>query len=605
MKHQKKRYLSYTYITLILLALTVAIFAVPAFGHDTVQTSEDAFPRPESSYEESDSEYILEILKGRVATEPFNLLALIIFICAIIHTLMSSYFIKKAHNKELYYKELIHQGLVDKNSHSISAGMYHLLGDVEVVFGIWAVALGLCISLFYSWETFVGFLDSLHYTEPLFIIVIMTIASSRPIIKFFEKITFKIVKLFGDSIEIWWLTILIVTPLLGSIITEPAAMTIAAFMLSDKFYRLNPPRNLRYATLALLFVNVSIGGSLTNFAAPPILMVAGPWDWTTSFMFFNFGWKALIAMTLSTGLYYLIFKRDIKALEEDYKHYLYIRNIQSRFVSTKELEHSFTQLANIVNSSVGFTNELDAYSNILKENLEELALKRLTQEEIEAYDIRKAIDEKFEGIQLEEMKKILPGLLPEDKRPQYRDPNWNNRPGKVPGWITLVHILFLTWTVVNAHDPVLFMSGFMFFLGFFQVTVFYQNRIDLKPALLVAFFLAGIMIHGTLQSWWIAPLLGNLPAEGLNITSIILTAFNDNAAITYLSTLVPNFPEALKYAVVSGAITGGGLTVIANAPNPVGQSVLKKHFKSGISSVTLFKYALLPTLVTGLCFYLL
>lgn len=605
MKHSPKRHLSFTYIGLILFILMAILFSMPVFGHETVLTSEALFPRPESSYETSGAEGILDILKERVLIEPFNLLALIIFICAIIHTLMSSYFIKKAHKREVYYKELIKQGLVDKNSHSISAGIYHLLGEVEVVFGIWAVVLGLCISLIYSWETFVGFLDSLHYTEPLFIIVIMTIASSRPIIKFFENITFKIVRLFGDSIEIWWLTILILTPLLGSVITEPAAMTIAAFMLSDKFYQLNPPRNLRYATLALLFVNVSIGGSLTNFAAPPILMVAGPWEWTTPFMFATFGWKALIAMVLSTGLYFFIFKKDIKALEDDYQHYLYRRKIQSRFVSAKELEHSFTQLANIVNNSVGFTSELDAYSNILKENLEELALKRLTQAEIEEYDIRKAIDEKFEGIQLEEMKKILPGLLPEDKRPQYRDPNWNNRPGKVPGWITFVHVLFLIWTVVNAHDPVLFMSGFMFFLGFFQVTVFYQNRIDLKPALLVAFFLAGIMIHGTLQSWWIAPLLGNLPAEGLNITSILLTAFNDNAAITYLSTLVPNFKESLKYAVVSGAITGGGLTVIANAPNPVGQSILKKHFKSGISSVTLFKYALLPTLVTGLCFYLL
>lgn len=592
-------------LSIAVVFLLLQALCIPGFAHSTGTESESLFPRPENSYEDSAYDSIPQILKHRIIAEPFNLIALLVFICAIVHTLMSSYFIKKAHMKEAYYKELIKHELVDKNSHSISAGVYHLLGEVEVVFGIWAVVLALFISIFYSWDTFVGFIDGLHYTEPLFIIVIMTIASSRPIIKFFENITWRLVKLFGDSIEVWWIVLLTVTPLLGSLITEPAAMTIAAFMLSDKFYHLNPSRNLRYATLALLFVNVSIGGALTNFAAPPILMVAGPWEWTTSFMFSAFGWKSLVAILLSTGTYYLIFKKDIRNLEESYQHYLYKRKIQSRFVSAKELEQNFTQLANIVNNTVGFTSELNAYSNILKESLEELALKRLTQEEIEAYDIRKAIDEKFEGIQLEEMKKIMPGLLPEDLRPEYRDPNWNHRQGKVPGWIIAVHILFLIWTVSNAHDPVLFMSGFLFFLGFFQVTVFYQNRIDLKPALLVAFFLAGIMIHGKLQAWWIGPILSNLPAEGLNTASIFLTAFNDNAAITYLSTLVPDFPDAMKYAIVSGAITGGGLTVIANAPNPVGQSILKEHFKSGISSVTLFKYALLPTVITAACFYLL
>jgi hypothetical protein len=84
----------------------------------------------------------------------------------------------------------------------------------------------------------------------------------------------------------------------------------------------------------------------------------------------------------------------------------------------------------------------------------------------------------------------------------------------------------------------------------------------------------------------------------------ILTAFNDNAAITYLATLVPNFSDQLKIAVVSGAIAGGGLTVIANAPNPAGQSLLQKYFPHGIAPLSLLLAALFPTAVMLIVFAL-
>ena len=84
-----------------------------------------------------------------------------------------------------------------------------------------------------------------------------------------------------------------------------------------------------------------------------------------------------------------------------------------------------------------------------------------------------------------------------------------------------------------------------------------------------------------------------------------MTAFNDNAAITYLATLVPDFTETLKYAVVAGAVVGGGLTVIANAPNPAGQSLLQRFFPDGISPLNLFLAALLPTVIMALSFMLL
>ena len=175
----------------------------------------------------------------------------------------------------------------------------------------------------------------------------------------------------------------------------------------------------------------------------------------------------------------------------------------------------------------------------------------------------------------------------------------------VPFWIMGVHLLFMLWTILNAHESALFLAGFLFYLGFYQITSFYQNKIEFRPALLVGFFLAGLIVHGTLQAWWIAPILGSLPPLGLNLASIVLTSFNDNAAITYLSTLVPNFSDTLKYAVVSGAITGGGLTIIANSPNPIGQSILKPYFKQGIEAGQLLKFALLPTLIATVVFFML
>jgi hypothetical protein len=49
-------------------------------------------------------------------------------------------------------------------------------------------------------------------------------------------------------------------------------------------------------------------------------------------------------------------------------------------------------------------------------------------------------------------------------------------------------------------------------------------------------------------------------------------------------------------------VAGGGLTVIANAPNPAGQAILKKYFKEGVSPGGLLKAALVPTVIVWLCF---
>ena len=121
----------------------------------------------------------------------------------------------------------------------------------------------------------------------------------------------------------------------------------------------------------------------------------------------------------------------------------------------------------------------------------------------------------------------------------------------------------------------------------------------------MGFFLAGLVVHGGLQAWWIEPVLGRLGEKSLFAGATILTAFNDNALITYLATLVPGLTENLKFAVVAGAVTGGGLTVIANAPNPAGQSILSRYFPGGVSPLGLFLGALIPTLIVAFSFMVL
>jgi hypothetical protein len=182
----------------------------------------------------------------------------------------------------------------------------------------------------------------------------------------------------------------------------------------------------------------------------------------------------------------------------------------------------------------------------------------------------------------------------------------NNDQRPVPWSITLIHLLFLAWTVINAHYPVLVVLGFLFFLAFVSATRHNQQGIALRPPLLVGLFLASLVIHGGCQSWWIGPVLKSLSQWPLMICATVLTAFNDNAAIAYLATLVPGFSDASRYAVMAGAVSGGGLTVIANAPNPAGQSILASRFgESGISPLGLLLAALVPTVIVALAFMLL
>lgn len=471
------------------------------------------FPRNLASYPYLPQQPLLEVLRSRIDIDPFNAAATVIFLLAVLHTFFAGWFRGAAHRAQHRHDQTMRAAGRPVRP-SVRAETLHFLGEIEVVFALWVIPLFAAIVATHGWSTATHYVnDTVTYTEPLFVVVIMALASTRPVIVLAETWLRGIAGLGGRTPGAWWITILTIAPLLGSLITEPAAMTIGALLLTRQFYDLEPSMRLRYATLGLLFVNVSIGGTLTHFAAPPVLMVARPWEWNTAFMLSHFGWRAALGIAASTGLYYAAFR------------------------------HEFIRLAG-----------------------------RKPAPEIEVASEDAVANQ---------------ALLP------------------IPWWVTMVHLAFMAWTVVNAHYPALFMGGFLFFIGFARATAPYQAQLDIKTPLLVGFFLAGLVIHGGLQGWWIGPTLSSLSEDGLFWGATILTAFNDNALITYLATLVPDLGEGFKVAVVEGAVTGGGLTVIANAPNPAGQAILSRFFGDSVSPLKLLAAAVLPTLIAAVMFRLI
>lgn len=414
--------------------------------------------------------------------------ATIIFALAILHTFMVSKFSAMAH----HYKE-----------GSMGENLFHFLAEVEAVFGIWAAIFLMFMAAVEGLGQPIHYLEGLNFTEPAFVFVIMAMAATRPVIKLAESAIVMISHLVPLPRKLaFYCTALIVGPLLGSFITEPAAMTVTALILQKNFFSREMSAKFKYATIGLLFVNVSIGGTLTHFAAPPVLMVAGKWGWGISHMVLSFGYKAAIACIIST--------------------------LSIGFMFKKELEGSF--------------------------------------------ELRK-----------EDGTKLHP-----------------------PVWVTLIHLFFLAMVVMTAHHMVFFMGLFLFFIGFVTVTKEFQDeRVKIQESLMVGFFLGGLIVLGSLQQWWLQPLISSLSDQALYFGATGLTAITDNAALTYLGSLV-ELSDSAKYFLVAGAVTGGGLTVIANAPNPAGYGILKQNFQDGnISPLGLLKGALYPTFIAILCFELL
>jgi hypothetical protein len=407
-----------------------------------------------------------------------------LFAVAVLHTFSTKWFEHLAHTSKRH------------------AGLWHLLGEVEVVFGFWALVLVLFMAAATNAKGAVHYLESQDFTEPLFVFVILVIAGTRPILNLAQRLTDRAARLLPlPEPMAYYLLSLSLVPLLGSFITEPAAMTLAALMLRERYFKAGIPERLKYLTLAVLLVNVSIGGVLTPYAAPPVLMVAEKWGWGIGFMSATFGWKAALAVTVNALALTLLFRRELLALPA---------------------------------------------------------------------------------------------------------PSSTQANADVPFPVILVHLAFLILTVMFNHHPVVFMGLFLFFLGFTEAYQRHQDSLMLREGLLVAFFLAGLVVLGGQQQWWLQPVLSGMDATVLFFGATALTGITDNAALTYLGSLVAGISDSAKYALVAGAVTGGGLTVIANAPNPAGFAILAESFnEQSINPLGLFLSALLPTAVAALCFMLL
>ncbi len=594
------------YMILVSFFMIISTFSFST-ANNTDNAKDIIFPRSLDNYHDEELPSLGSLLWHRIKQEPFNLIGSLIFLFAIVHTFLAGKFKAIAHKLEKKYELDSTSGNVSKSHFLFGTQIIHFLGEVETIFGIWAIVLFTSLALFFDLHTAINYIaHDVNYTEPMFVVAIMVLAATRPIIKLSEFLMQKVATFFGGTLSAWWMTILTIGPLLGSFITEPAAMTISALLLAKKFYDLEPSNNFKYATIGLLFVNVSVGGTLTHFAAPPVLMVATPWHWDFGFMISHFGWEASIGVLISNSLYFFIFRKELTLLQGKYRITQLKEQIQNKYLKRSIFKTELEKMEHILTfKELGFTEEILKKYEEIKKVIKATFDRKLEKEELDKELLDEAFDQRFEELKLAEMRKKLPGLLPPEKRPLFIDPQWDQRDDSVPAWITVVHVLLIGWTVFNAHHPALFIAGLLFFLGFAQATAPFQNRIYLQPAIMVGFFLAGLVIHGGVQGWWIEPVLSRLSEIPLMLGSTILTAFNDNAAITYLSTLVPNFSDSLKIAVVSGAVTGGGLTIIANAPNPAGQSILKKYFKNGVSPVGLLKAAITPTIIMFLCFVLL
>lgn len=405
--------------------------------------------------------------------------AVIIFALALLHTFTAKQFDALSHRSPRH------------------AGLLHLLGEVEVVFGFWAAVLIVVMALMAGGATAIEYVESRHYTEPLFVFVVMVVAASRPILESMRGVIdaiARVVPLPTTLVQVW--LGLAAVPLLGSLITEPAAMTLAALMLLPTMFRPEIPERAKYAALGVLFVNISIGGTLTSFAAPPVLMVAATWNWDSAFMVETFGWRAVTAVLINATVCCWVLRRHLTVA-----------------------------------------------------------------------------------------------------------PPQTDRGAPVPMIVALVHFAFLAGVVLLAHHPVLFLGLFLFFLGYTQAYSRHQSPLILKEGLLVGFFLAGLVVLGGLQQWWLQPIISSLPPLALFFGALGLTAITDNAALTYLGSLIEGISEQSQYMLVAGAVAGGGLTVIANAPNPAGVALLRDGFdQQSIGAGGLLLGALLPTAVAAALF---
>ncbi|PTQ76403.1 putative Na+/H+ antiporter [Nitrosospira multiformis] len=411
-----------------------------------------------------------------------QLISSALFAIAILHTFSTNFFERLAHTQPAH------------------AGVWHFLGEVEVVFGFWALVLILAMFAIDGSTAAIGYMDSRNFTEPMFVFAIMVIAGTRPILQTAMVAIHSVARIIPLSGCIgFYFTTLALVPLLGSFITEPAAMTLAALILSNR-----------------IFAN---GISLRLNHAGCIVRKHFHWGNTHAICrsaCADGGWKMELGYCI----------HDVNVW----------------------LESGIAVILNALGATLLFRRELSQLSTT----------------------------------------------------------DSSDGSNSVPLVLVLVHLAFLAGVVVFAHHPAIFVGLFLFFLGLADAYRHHQDRLILREGLLVAFFLAGLVVLGGQQQWWLQPVLMSMSSDAVFFGATILTAFTDNAALTYLGSLVEGLPDDFKYALVAGAVTGGGLTIIANAPKPAGIAILRGHFEEEVvHPLGLLLAALPPTIIAALAFWYL
>ncbi len=410
-----------------------------------------------------------------------NIVSLVVLILAIFTTFFYGYFVTMS------------------NRYKIHSRFFHLISEVEVIFFIWAIFLVVTLCFLQGKDLTFEYINDLKFIEPIFMFCIMIISSSNPITEFFNKLVVVFSRLMPINLASALLfTTLCVIPLIGSIITEPAAITLAALFLKRYFFY-SISHKLRYAILAVLLVNISVGGTLTNFSSPPVLMIANVWNWDFKFMLVNFSYKAILTTMVNSLIVIVVFRKQL---------------------------------------------------SVININLDKLSSDKI-----------------------------------------------------IPKFIMALNLLFIFLLVVFAHDLVIFLSVFVIFLGLHYCYPQYSSNLLIKPSLSVACFLCALIVIGGKQAWWLKSLISYVSDDASFFVALALSSFMDNAAITYLASTLKNISSVFKYNVVAGAVSAGGLTVIANAPNLIAINMLQNFFyNQRISHWKLFIFSLVPTAIAILFF---
>ncbi|MCE5318366.1 MAG: putative Na+/H+ antiporter [Parachlamydia sp.] len=454
-----------------------------------------------AGYQDDHLSGIWQRLSSRIDLHPINLLFAACFLLAILHTYAAHRFARRARQRG--HREGASMGIVPEGGpegwkESFWADLLYFFGEVEVVFGVWCLVIFAVAGWLYGWDSVVAYMGSQDYSEAVYVAVALAMASTYPIMRFADKILSGLARLGGGTPLAWWVLLLTLGPLLGALVKESVAMTIVALLLGRHFFACRPSRGLAYATLALLFTNISVSGLFTNFASSAIVVLSKAWNWDTPFMWQTFGWKGIAGIAASNLIYFGLFHRELRQL----------------------------------------------------------------------------------------------------KSPKVEE----DRQREVPWWVTALHLAFLAWITLNSSLPTVVMGAFVLYLGVYQATASYQKFMDLREPLLIGFFLSSLILISGLQVWWIEPVVEGLHEHGLYLASLMLSAFTHNTSNTLLYSHLPHLTEQVKYLLVSAALVGGGMTIMANGPNLMACSLLNDYFDREISFARLFLASLVPAQVLSIFF---